>query len=123
MDFFEIAHFLFQITVFVFFLSLIGLIWTLLLYKKQKNPSNRKKRIRKHQKISPSYRKHASRSLEKKLPNGHTRREYHESGFTDADIEIWGLDQPLAPDPDIAPWIIGDMADGNLDGHLDFFDW
>ena len=55
------------------------------------------------------------------LPNGFTRSDYHDYGISDTDIELWGMDQPNAPDPGIAGWVIADMADGNLDGHFDIF--
>ena len=55
-----------------------------------------------------------------RLPNGYTRKEYHEYGFTDYDIEFWGLDQPGAPDPFSAGWVIADVFDGELDGDIDF---
>jgi len=55
-----------------------------------------------------------------KLPNGYTRQDYIDEGFSDSDIETWGLDQPGAPDPMTAPLIIADMADGELDGDFGF---
>jgi hypothetical protein len=45
------------------------------------------------------------------LPSGHSRSEYHRCGATDDDIEIWGLDQPGAPPPEAAGWVIGGMID------------
>ena len=57
---------------------------------------------------------------DKHLPNGYTRNDYKEFGFTDFDIEFWGLDQPGAPDPPMAGWMIWDVIDGELDGEIDF---
>ncbi|MBN1813113.1 MAG: hypothetical protein JXA14_14850 [Anaerolineae bacterium] len=37
--------------------------------------------------------------------------EYHRYGAADGDIEFWGLDQPGAPPPEVAGWVIGDMMD------------
>ena len=50
------------------------------------------------------------------LPNGHNRQEYYDLGFSDTDIEYWGLDQPGAPDPLAAGFLIMDMLDGDWDG-------
>lgn len=50
------------------------------------------------------------------LPNGYTRKDLHDAGYSDNDIEFWGLDKPGAPDPIIAGYIIADLFDGNLDG-------
>ena len=57
---------------------------------------------------------------DERLPNGHSREEYRDFGFTDHDIAFWGLDQPGAPDPFSAGWVIADMFDGELDGEIDF---
>lgn len=57
------------------------------------------------------------------LPNGRTRQEYYNAGFSDTDIEYWGLDQPGAPDPLAAGFVIMDMLDDNDwdgDGEPDF---
>ena len=54
------------------------------------------------------------------FPNGYTREDYHRHGFTDFDIEYWGLDQPGAPEPTMAGWVIWDMADGDFDGEIEF---
>lgn len=45
------------------------------------------------------------------LPSGHRRSEYHRYGATDGDIEFWGLDQPGAPPPDVAGWVVMDLLD------------
>lgn len=57
-------------------------------------------------------------SLEE-LSNGFMRQDYYDVGFTDTDIELWGLDQPGAPNPDMAGFVISDMQDGKIDGELD----
>ena len=54
------------------------------------------------------------------LPNGHTRQDFHDAGYSDKDIEFWGLDKPGAPDPISAGYIIADLFDGNFDGN---FSW
>lgn len=55
------------------------------------------------------------------LPNGYRRKDYHRYGYSDSDIEFLGLDQPSAPDPFFSGWVMADMADGDLDGEIDFF--
>ncbi len=55
------------------------------------------------------------------LPNGYRRKDYHNYGYSDFDIEFLGLDQPSAPDPFFSGWVLADMADGDLDGEIDFF--
>jgi hypothetical protein len=54
------------------------------------------------------------------LPSGYRRSDYHAFGLTDFDIELWGLDQPGAPDPLSSGWVIMDMLDGDFDGNIDF---
>lgn len=54
------------------------------------------------------------------LTNGYRRSEYHQYGYTDYDISLWGLDQPAAPSPSMAGAVIMDMLDGDLDGHFGF---
>ena len=71
---------------------------------------SRKKASEKSQKKSPS----------DKLPNGYTRQDYLDVGWSETDIELWGLDQPSAPDPHSAGFVIPDMLDGDLDGDFDY---
>lgn len=54
------------------------------------------------------------------LPNGYSRQDYYQYGYTDADIEYWGLDQPSAPSPAASGFVIADMLDGDIDGDIDF---
>ena len=54
------------------------------------------------------------------FPNGYTYQDYAEYGFTEADMDFWGLDQPGAPEPQTAGWIIMDAMDGEIDGHIDW---
>ena len=54
------------------------------------------------------------------LPNGHTRSEYYEQGYSDSDIENWGLDQTGAPSPHAAGWVLNDLMDDDFDGEIDF---
>ena len=55
-----------------------------------------------------------------RLPKGYSRQDYYQYGYTDADIECWGLDQPGAPSPAASGFAIADMMDGDLDGDIDF---
>ena len=59
-------------------------------------------------------------SSNERLPNGYKRKDYYKFGFTDFDIEHWGLDQAHAPEPSMAGWVIWDALDGELDGEIDF---
>ena len=52
------------------------------------------------------------------LPNGYTRQDYYDHGYSDTDIECWGLDQQAAPNPEAAGFVIADMMDGDIDGHI-----
>lgn len=54
------------------------------------------------------------------LPSGYRRSDYHAYGLTDFDIELWGLDQPGAPNPLSSGWVMVDMLDGDFDGNIDF---
>ena len=91
----------------IFMIGVIGLVaW--LISRVDKSESN-----------STSY-YNSSDSSDKLLPNGYTRGDYHERSFSDADIDVWGLDMPGAPDPDSAGWVVMDMADGDFDGEIDF---
>jgi len=54
------------------------------------------------------------------FPDGHTRKEYYQQGYSDYDIEFWGLDQSGAPSPEPAGWVLMDMMDGDFDGEIDF---
>jgi hypothetical protein len=56
------------------------------------------------------------------LPSGYSRSEYRDYGATDDDIEFWGLDQPGAPPPEAAGWVVMDMLaemDADGDGFID----
>jgi hypothetical protein len=57
---------------------------------------------------------------ENSLANGYTRQDYYDYGYSDFDIEYWGLDQPSAPSPPASGFVIADMMDGDLDGDIDF---
>ena len=48
---------------------------------------------------------------ENSLPNGYTHKDYYDYGYSDFDIEYWGLDQPGAPSPPAAGFVISDMMD------------
>lgn len=58
-------------------------------------------------------------SLEE-FPNGYTRQDYLDAGWSEFEIELWGLNQCSAPDPDSAGFVIPDMLDGDLDGDFDY---
>jgi len=64
--------------------------------------------------------KNISRS-EEVLPNGHTRGEYYDQGYSDYDIEFWNLNQTGAPSPHAAGWVLDDLMDGDLDGEIDLY--
>ena len=49
------------------------------------------------------------------LPNGYTRRDYHAAGIPNSAVDLWGLDQPHAPDPFSAGFVIVDISDGKFD--------
>ena len=57
------------------------------------------------------------------FPNKHTYQDYEKYGFTEADMDFWGLDQPGAPEPKTAGWIVMDAMDGKIDGHIDWDFW
>jgi len=57
---------------------------------------------------------------QKTLPNGYTRQDYNDYGYSDFDKEYWGLDQPSAPSPETSGFVIADMMDGDFDGDIDF---
>ena len=46
------------------------------------------------------------------LPNGYTRQEYQDYGYSDEDIEYWGFDQPSAPSPSASGYVVNNMLDG-----------
>lgn len=46
------------------------------------------------------------------LPNGYTVADYERYGISRDEVEFWGLDQPGAPPPDTAGWVVWDMVDG-----------
>jgi hypothetical protein len=54
------------------------------------------------------------------FPNSYSASDYHEYGIYDSDIEMWGLDQPGAPDPASSGFVIMDMLDGDIDGDFNF---
>jgi len=54
------------------------------------------------------------------LPNGHKRSEYYEQGYSDLDINMWGLNLSGAPSPQAAGWVLMDMMNGDFDGEIDF---
>lgn len=45
---------------------------------------------------------------EDELPNGYEREDYYKLGYTDEEIEYWGLDQPEAPSPTSAGMMIAE---------------
>lgn len=45
------------------------------------------------------------------LPNGFSRGEYYKQGYSDFDIEVWGLDQLSAPSSEAAGWMLMDLMD------------
>ena len=57
---------------------------------------------------------------EEVLPNGYTRGEYYDQGYSDYDIEFWNLNQTGAPSPNAAGWVLTDLMDDDFDGEIDF---
>ena len=53
------------------------------------------------------------------LPNGYQRSDYYAYGWSDTEIECWGLDTPAAPDPWAAGFVVWDMLDGEIDAEFD----
>ena len=87
---------------------------------------SRKSRTRKAGNWSPTYpsscRKSTSRPYpDQVLPNGRRRKDYHSNGYSDSDIEYWGLDRPSASEPLFSGWVIADMIDSDLDGEINFW--
>jgi hypothetical protein len=72
-----------------------------------------------------SFSSYSSYDPDELLPNGNRRSDYYAFGWSDAEIECWGLDTPAAPDPWIAGIVVWDMLDGELDGEfdVDFDSW
>ena len=64
---------------------------------------------------------HNGSNPEEVLPNGWRRRDYHEYGLTDNDLECWGLDLPGAPEPALSGIVLMDMADGDFNGEIDLW--
>ena len=56
---------------------------------------------------------------EEVLPNGYNRKDYYSQGYSDFDIEFWGLDQSGAPSPEAAGWVLMDLMDGDLDEEVE----
>ena len=122
MDFYAFFSLVFPFSVVVFLISSTSLLLATILHIKK---GKRKRRKRKPSfgvvRNQPTYSTSSRRATPKSLANGHTREEYQRQGFTDYDIDCWGLDQPGAPPPDAAMVILADMADGDLDGNFDIF--
>jgi hypothetical protein len=91
---------------------LVGIGW---IIEEIKKSTGKKKRY-----ISKTFHSDSSISNNQNLPNGYNRQDYYYRGYSDTDIEFWGLDQPGAPNPDAAGFVIADMADGDFDGDIDF---
>jgi len=95
-------------TIFLFFIVFIfGIAWIL---DKFRGNSKSYHLPRQHSKNSSS---------NDVLPSGYTRNDYKNYGFTDFDIEFLGLDQPGAPEPPVAGWVLLDLIDGELDGEFE----
>ena len=56
---------------------------------------------------------------ENNLPNGLSRDEYYKIGFSDYEIEFFGLDQPGAPDPHAVGFVVLDLMDEDYEGDID----
>jgi len=94
-----------------------GIAWIIEQIQRAMGSKNRKKRYYSHH---SSYNPQSNNQSQKLLPNGYTKQEYYKYGYSDFDIEYWGLDQPSAPSPETSGFIIADMMDGDFDGDIDF---
>ncbi len=74
-----------------------GIVW---IIEQIQNAIGRKNRKTKYTSYQRSYRPQSSNQNQKILPNGYTRQDYYNFGYSDSDIEYFGLDQPSAPNPE-----------------------
>ena len=98
-------------------LFMLGVAW---IVEQIQNAIGNKKRKTKYYSHHSSNNLQSNNQNQKTLPNGYTRQDYYEYGYSDFDIEYWGLDQPSAPSPETSGFIIADMMDGDFDGDIDF---
>jgi hypothetical protein len=111
------------IDIIIFIVSLVGLIILACVFLgKRVKLRGKKPRTKPYRSHVPSFSSSAGRNAKNDLlPNGYSRQDYYDQGYTDSDIECWGMDQPGAPDPYMGGFAIADMADGKLDGKFDIF--
>jgi hypothetical protein len=95
----------------LYIISIIGIMFIVWLVKKISNKTSPS---------STSFSLSSPPSPDDTLLNGYTLRDYHQVGIPDSAIDLWGLDQPHAPDPYSSGFIIGDIADGKFDGKYNF---
>ncbi len=100
----------------IFVLFIMGIAWVV---EKIQDATGSKNRSLKHSSYQSNNYSHPASHQNNTLPNGYTRKDYYNHGYTDTDIEFWGLDQAGAPEPKVAGFIIADMMDGDL-GDIDF---
>ncbi len=110
-DFLVIADLVFLIALVVFVFATICLLVVFGVYKLSKRSPLTSS--------SSAYFSSSGYDPDEVLPSGWRRRDYHEYGLTDFDIECWGMDQPDAPEPATSGFAIMDMADGDFDGDID----
>ena len=114
----EIGFYIVGATLVLSFLWLIVVIWR---YQAEYPSKNRPTRRRFHHNSISHAGLLDQNKGEEILENGYRRQEYYDYGYTDTDIELWGMDEPGAPDPFFGGFVIADMADGKLDGNFDIF--
>ena len=94
-----------------------GIVWIVEQIQNAVRGINRKSKYNSHHRSDYSQ---SSNQTQKTFPNGYTRQDYYKYGYSDFDIDYWGLDQPSAPSPAASGLEIADMMDGDLDGHIDW---
>lgn len=100
----------------VLFVLVLGGIGWLIEHIQNKNKGGSNKYYSSHS----NFHYQVDNQNQKTLPNGYTRQDYYDYGYTDSDIEYWGLDQPSAPSPPVSGLVIADMMDGDFDGNIDW---
>jgi len=92
----------------IFILSSMALI--VLVWIHRAKHDNKPERIRKTKPVHTrlTYSSHPiSRPTKKDIfPNGYSRQDYHNYGADDTAIDYFGLDQPSAPEPGVAGFVL-----------------
>jgi len=101
----------------IFILFIMGIAWVV---EKIQDATGSTNRSSKHSSYQSNIYSHSASHQNNTLPNGYSRQDYYDYGYSDFDIEYWGLDQPGAPEPEVAGFVVADMMDGDFDGDIDF---